>query len=512
MPPASFRLFALAGGLLGAPLVQAATFSQVLSPYLVTGAGTDAAGGTYVIGSPNPNPTDVLVTSALDVLPSTTFPHATGSVWNITVANGASFGFSGITGRTFGNPSGGSGMTMSITAQGSGQIFFENFSRLNTSFIYGGVITQNSGTLSLTGARFTNNTTTVNAASAAVGGAIFKAYGTLNLTDSSFTGNSITYSIGGKTAHGGAIYQNGGTTNLTVSTEKTSSFTGNTAQGLANSVHIASGTLNVATQGTGVLDMVDRMTGGTTADITNAGSTAAITKTGTGTWRLGGANVFTDTNAAYATTFRVNAGTLRLYGAGEATAVSGVTATAASISMSGTASTFAVENGAKLVAAGNNAISVTANTAANAIEFKASSSVDVLAGAQLALAGNTTLNNGAAFTFDFGSSAINSATTALITVNGTLTLATGATFVVDLNGFTAGDYQLISSTSSIVGSSAGVTNRFTSADLDNAVFSFSSDGRSLWVNVSAVPEPSSWAAIVGGLVLSCAMLRRRRNS
>ena len=507
MPPASFRLFALAGALIGVPLVDAATFSSVLSPYLVSGAGTDAAGGTYVINGPS----NVVVSSALDVI-ANNYPMATGSAWDITVGDGASFGFSGITGRTFGNPSGGAGMTMSITAQGTGEIFFENFSRLNTSFIYGAVITQNAGTLSLTGARFTNNTTTVNAASAAVGGAIFKAYGTLNLTDSSFTGNSISYSVVGKTAHGGAIYQNGGTTNLTVSSGKTSSFTGNTAQGLANSVHIASGTLNVDTQATGVLDMVDRMTGGTTADIGNAGTTAAINKNGAGTWRLGGANTFTDANAAYATTFRVNVGTLRLYGAGEATTVSGVTATAASISMSGTGSSFAVENGAKLVAAGNNAISVAANTAANAIEFKAGSSVDLLAGAQLALTGNTTLNNNATLTFDFGSSAINSATTALITVDGTLTLATGANFIVDLNGFSAGDYQLISSTGSIVGSTPGVTNRFTSADLDNVVFSFSSDGRSLWANVSAVPEPGSWAAIVGIMALSCAMLRRRRHA
>lgn len=499
MLPAFARVSALFGVLAWVPSAGADTFHDVLAAY---GSGSAEAGGTYLLDGEG---AQVTVTSTLGLLPN-------GSTWGITVDNGASLRFSGLTERAWGNsPGQGAGATVSISARNGGRVSFEDLVNSTTSYVYGGVITKNAGTLSLSGVDFTNNATTVTQSGAvAIGGAIYSNYGTTNLTDTSFTRNVIMHSVSGRSAYGGAIYQNGGTLNLTVSSGRASSFTGNKAQGLASSVHLSSGTFNVVTQGSGVLDMVDPMTGGTTSGVTNAATSATINKTGDGTWRLGGANVFSDVNAAYKTTFKVGEGTLRLYAEGEASTVPGVVAAVGTLSFSGVASVFSVESGAKLVAAGKNAVSVAANTAANAIEFKAGSSVDLLGDAQLALTGNVMFNDGVALSFDYGSGAINSATTALITVDGTLTLADGADFFVDLNGFADGEYQLISASASIVGSATGTTTRFTS-DLDGAVFHFGEDGRSVWVSIAAIPEPGTWAGVVGGIVLLSAVLRRRRR-
>ncbi|MFT4197792.1 MAG: autotransporter-associated beta strand repeat-containing protein [Pseudoxanthomonas sp.] len=248
----------------------------------------------------------------------------------------------------------------------------------NTATYYGGAI-YNTGTLSITGSDFTGNTatyyggaifntgtlsisdSTFSGNSAIYGGAIFNYGGTLTITDSTFSGNTVISDTDitdevGISASGAAIVNSAGTLNLTVSAGGTSTFSGNTADGVASSIYTdGSGTLNVSIGAGGVLDMRDPMSG--EAD----DGTIAITQTGTGTWKLGGSNVFSSSDDGY-TTFDVEGGTLYLYAAGEveddvaSTTDVVETVAAGTIELDGSSSVFTLGSDATLVAAGANSI------------------------------------------------------------------------------------------------------------------------------------------------------------
>jgi hypothetical protein len=103
-----------------------------------------------------------------------------------------------------------------------------------------------------------------------------------------------------------------GTVNLDVNANKKSVFVGNIANGAPNSIHLSnltgfSAQLNVTTTTGGVLYMLDPMSA-------DAGPDAhTITKSGTGTWKLGGTSVLPNTNV----TINTGGGTLHLYGLNE---------------------------------------------------------------------------------------------------------------------------------------------------------------------------------------------------
>lgn len=474
--------------LFGALVCSAAGLHADTLGEMLEGYGSD---GVYLLSGAG---TNLSLTSQPDRL-------LAGSVWSITVEDGAQLSFQDHIGPSIIMPSGSGGVNFTLTARNSGKVFFRNIT-MDGNNVYGGVIRKDTGILSLTGVQFSNNTATA-AAGVALGGAIYHSWGTTTLTDVSFTGNTVTNNTAGQSAFGGAIYAHYGTLNLNVTGGQTAVYSGNKAQGAANSLHLRNTTLNIKTDAGGTLDMLDPMSG--MGGLTDVDGTTRITKTGAGVWRLGGASVFTAPRAGNHTVLRVSEGTLRLYGQGEASTVEGVSADEASVAIAGTQSSFIVEGGATLIAAGNNSVSVTQNTAANAIDFKSGAAVSLLENARLQLRGNVAMDS-LSLDFAFGDSAVNSADAALIFIDGTLSLALDSSYQVVLNNFAAGDYQLISATS-IIGSTAGLTDMFYS-DLDAATFWFSQDGNSLWVTV-AVPEPATWAGIVAGLALTCAVLRRR---
>ncbi|UQS88740.1 autotransporter-associated beta strand repeat-containing protein [Pseudomonas chlororaphis subsp. piscium] len=184
----------------------------------------------------------------------------------------------------------------------------------------------------------------------------------MTLTDSNFVGNSAG-------VHAGAIYTLGGTLNLQVSSGKTSLFSGNSAAGQASSIGLDAWLLktrmNAIVEDGATLDMRDPM-GVYNDDATRHGNKFGITiaKSGSGNWKLGGANEFGAIDSG-STTFDVSDGTLYLYGAGEVdnsiTDVNGKVTTAAAVSagnlkLDGVDSRFTLGSTATLVAAGQNAI------------------------------------------------------------------------------------------------------------------------------------------------------------
>ncbi|MCD8349761.1 MAG: autotransporter domain-containing protein [Planctomycetaceae bacterium] len=172
---------------------------------------------------------------------------------------------------------------------------------------------------------YTNNRATGN------GGAIANA-GTLTINSGVFQNNQA----GGQ---GGAIYNAG---DLTLSGG--GSFSGNQAGGTSNAIFMDAGSgavsLVVETAADETMDMRDALAGSGSDAIT-------IDKTGDGTWLLGGTSEFGGTDS----TFTVGAGTLHLYGGGEADGV-------AAGHINGLAN-FVLGTGATLEVGGNNSILAT---------------------------------------------------------------------------------------------------------------------------------------------------------
>jgi autotransporter-associated beta strand protein/predicted outer membrane repeat protein len=223
----------------------------------------------------------------------------------------------------------------------------------NTATNGGAIVFAINNTATIADSSFTLNT-------AVNGGAIYinavSSPSTITIADSSFTLNTAA-------TNGGAIYNNVlGTINLDVSAGRTSTFSGNTAAGLASSIFFQSGALNVNLAANGLLDMRDPM----------SGNPATVTETGPGVWALGGANSLTNT------TFSVSSGTLYLYKSGEVpnTGVSTVPATTGTIALSGSGSRFTLGDGATLVAAGDNRISASTITLANGAAIRGGTAAD----------------------------------------------------------------------------------------------------------------------------------------
>ncbi len=273
------------------------------------------------------------------------------------------------------NGAGGGSQRMSIASGKAGSFHLEDGAKLTFRDIAynsvsgeaeGGALRVGDGSLlALTAGDGAGYVFTGNYASGtrAGGGAISNS-GTLTLTNADFTGN---YASGSMTAYGGAIYNLGGELNLHV-TSGESVFTGNVAvrggTASANSIFFEGSNLIVDTAAGAVLDMRDPMGG----EITIGSLT--IRKSGGGTWKLGGGNVFTGGNA---TTFAVDAGTLYLYRADEVdnanpnfTATKNAKVKAGGISIDGSGGgSFILGDGATLAVGGvGHAISVSSGTIA----------------------------------------------------------------------------------------------------------------------------------------------------
>jgi fibronectin-binding autotransporter adhesin len=214
------------------------------------------------------------------------------------------------------------------------------------------------------------------------------------------------------------------------------------------------------------------------ANIADSGAAVSVTKNGTGTWILSGANTYTG-----ATT--VSNGTLFANG-------SLAVGSAVSVSAGGTLGGTGTVNGATTIAG---AATLQGGDGATASD-------------DLALAGNVSLADGAIIKLALGAPGAHSSLT-----------RTGGTWSFDLDqavtfadlGAAAGVYDNI--IAGLTGSETGLASiaTWTITNSDWAgTFSYDGSG-GVDLTLAAVPEPSTWAMLVGGFGMLLGFQRSRRR-
>ncbi|MBE1237924.1 hypothetical protein IHV25_09745, partial [Phaeovibrio sulfidiphilus] len=298
--------------------------------------------------------------------------------------------------------------TSTVTLSG-GAVFSGNRAQSDTGNAMGGAIAS-IGIVNLSKAVTFSGNIAESRSGEARGGAI---YNTVNVNlsgEATFTGNSATSAS--SNAYGGAIFSGGGSKiTLEPGEGKTILFSGNTANGVANSIYLQAidwrdAWVRVVEAGT--VDMRSDPMAGQTLD----GGSITLFKDGTSTWWLGGENVFAaDDNADSRTDFRVKNGTLAF-----AAGASGGT----TVDLRGLKSAFAPEAPATLrlegdshkILAGNGGLSPATGTG-----------------------GTITLAAGSTLTFDLDAARQKTTVLTLRAENVVLPTASGETVNLDVRSF-----------------------------------------------------------------------------
>ena len=350
-----------------------------------------------------------------------------------------------------------------------------------------------SGTLVLTGANTYTGKTTIAAGTLVVSSIA-------NVGASSIIGAPTTVA-NGTIAIGSGITDN--LTNLTTFAHGTLLFTGGTTT--TDRVIDIAGDATLDSSGTGpmtftapftastksttkTLTLTGTSTGNTiTGAIPSSGSTA-LTKSGTGSWILSGTNTYTGTTT-------VSAGTLLVTGSLAA-------GSAITVASGGTLGGNGTINGSTSVSSGG---TLAPGNSPGLLTFGSSLTLN---------SGSTSLFeiNGATrgSTFD----AVNVA--GLTTYGGTLTLSFGTTLpdattlnLFGLTGGSAGGLNYVTATGSYAGSFSNSSGVWTLTSGGQSL-TFSESSGNLGFAASAIPEPSTYAALAGVAVLGLAAYRRRR--
>ncbi|WP_428030142.1 autotransporter domain-containing protein [Ancylobacter sp.] len=350
---------------------------------------------------------------------------------NSAVFSGGAIGNAGVMALSDSTFTGNSSGTGGAISQGGTLLVERSGFAGNDAQSSGGAIYATGGSMVIVQSGFSGNS------AGDAGGAIYARGGAVNLSivDSDFIGNSAGVA-------GGAIGLEGATLNLMVSDGFSSQFSGNTAADTASSIHLGTGlaftptmppeyiyvasTLNVGTGTGALLDMRDPMSG-KADNVTNT-----VTKSGAGTWALGGANVFAVSGTGSAD-FAVSQGWLYLYAAGEVdnptTDDEDAVVGAGTIQLDGTDSAFTLGADGTLVAGGANSVAT-----AGTITFED--------GATLRGGNADTAMGGTDPTFKEkgGATSLTLTATGGITLEGTLNVAAlGATDSFTLNGALGGE-------------------------------------------------------------------------
>ena len=331
----------------------------------------------------------------------------------------------------------------------------------NATYTFGGAVggTGSSAALSVQAASGSTGTLLLSGANTYAGGTTL-ASGTLKLSGSGTLGSTA-----------GTLTVSGGTLDLNGTTQGVGNFTG-TGGTIVNNATGTTATLTIGnSNGTG------GAFAGVIADHTAGTGTVAVTKTGSGAITLAGTNTFTG-----ATT--VSAGTLSLTGslaAGSAVAVN----SGGTLGGTGTVNGSLTLNSGGLLAPGTSLGTLTVGN-------------------------GLTWNGGGLLNFDLGTG---NASDRLALTGGALTKGTGTGFVFDfLNTGTAGNtYTLITST--VTSTFLANASEFTYSNLGSGLSgAFAFDGNNLQFSVtSAIPEPSTYAALCGLVALIGAVWHRRRR-
>ncbi|MDF3056270.1 MAG: hypothetical protein K0R17_485 [Rariglobus sp.] len=277
-----------------------------------------------------------------------------------------------------------------------------------------------------------------------------------------------------------------------------------TLNGAAVTKGSLSGTVAAAPSGTNrtIIDLNNRaLTINQTVNGTYAGEIINAPGSG-GTFTLGALSTARLTmagNTSYTGATTVNAGTLEIGATGAVNSSSGVTVNGGSfIYNATTALTKAVTvNSTGTVGGTKTLAGVTVN--AGGFVSPGDGGAGTLTASSLTWNSNGTTGG---FNFDLG---LDAASSDKLAITGAFTQGTGSTFVFNFNDVGA---QSITYTLVTFGSTTfGDASVFSATGVDGT-FAFA--GNSLTFTVTAIPEPSTYAAILGGLVLAGVVYRRRR--
>ncbi|MFA6288708.1 MAG: autotransporter-associated beta strand repeat-containing protein [Opitutaceae bacterium] len=341
-------------------------------------------------------------------------------------------------------------------------------------------------------------TVTVSANTLTVGGAI------------GGTGYGLTKAGAGALTLGAANTYDGATTisGGTLSTGAVGALPGTTEVIVSNGTSTATaGTLNINGFNQTVTKLSSSVTGaGTTKGVimnNGANSTATLTVTGTSTFDG------TLKNGTGAPTTRILAlekstgGTLRLTGIASTytggTTVSGGTLLANNASGSATGTGAVTVNGGFFGGTGSSSGAITVN-AGGAITPGDGGAGTFTGGSSLTWNSDDTL---AGMTFDLG---VNQAATDQLALAGAFTKGTGSTFVFSF--IDAGYTPSIAYTLVTFGSTGFVAGDFSATGIAG---SFAIVGNSLQFTAAAIPEPSTYAAILGAFALGIVVWCKRRR-
>jgi len=381
-------------------------------------------------------------------------------------------------------------ITANLIKQGSGTLFLTGTSPA------AGSITVSAGTLAITaGGSVSSSTVSVGNLKASVGDA--------DVSGTWTTSSNLTVGHGTLTIQNGGVVTVGGSALLSSATSaSTLIIAGDTAPGVLNSASVSgAGTprINFTHTGNDYHFTTTGAAGGAAVLITGI---TVVNHTGAGTTTLTGTNTYTG-----ATT--VSAGRLTING-------------------SAANSAFTVNSNATLGGSGT----VGALTIASGGTLAPGNSPGTLH------AGNTTWLGGGSYAWQIndatGGAGAAGTNWDLLSITGTLNLSalTSETpFILSLASLTAGDaaglvadfdatqnhaYTIATATGGITGFDASdfsiLTDHFIN-DLQGGAWSLHSDGYNLNLafTASAVPEPSTYAALLGLAALGLALWRRRRD-
>jgi autotransporter-associated beta strand protein len=198
-----------------------------------------------------------------------------------------------------------------------------------------------------------------------------------------------------------------------------------------------------------------------------------ISKQGAGTWVLSGSNTYGTTT--------VSAGTLLING--DSSKATGAVSVASGAKFGGSGiigGATTINSGAILVPGADNSIGT------------------------LTLKSGLTLNDGSILNFDLGGALGDK-----IVINGG-SFTSGGISTIDLNvlsGLTVGTYILLD-WSSVTGSTVSLSNFVLDTD-SSTIGTLSLSGNSLVLNVTVIPEPSTWVLMTVGVVVLAWTVRRR---
>jgi fibronectin-binding autotransporter adhesin len=340
---------------------------------------------------------------------------------------------------------------------------------------YTGATTLNAGITKI------NNATALGSTAA---GTTVASGATLQITTGGLTvAEALTISGAGASGGAGALETTTGTTTysglVTLGASSTIAADNGTTLNLTNTGTItgSGSTLTLAGSGTGSIASVIGTVGG------------GLSKTGAGTWTLTGADTSSGTTA-------ISSGTLLVNNTTGSGAGSGTLTVSASATLGGTG---AIDTAA-------NAINIGNGTTGGTITGGTSGTIGTLT--LTTTAANGVFFNGANASLSTYFVDVTSAGTDKLLINGVLNVS-GANDALQINNIStlaSGTYQLATYTSV-----SGLFDTVTGLNPNESLV-YNSNGTELDLVVNAVPEPSTWAMMIGGMVILIGFQRFRRSA